>query len=244
VADINRISGSYGSYVSLADPQLRRHVTMETLVPPDDHPADIRIGLSAGLASTKAELSGRRARFGYQAGLRVEFSINSRWEVVSGLQYSQKYFTHEGYTPPEEGSLPYALDGSLQMLELPLMMRYRFTTEEAVSLYIQGGVVSALSLLESYDHYTPDLPSNALRVPFSPRQLEPAQRDWSLNSYPANIILAMGMEFQVSDRIFIQVEPFFLQSLQRTKGSGTLDLEKKLYTTGLNSSVTFDLKSE
>lgn len=241
------VTHKLGNSFRLASPTFTKKLNMAMLVPPDDHPADVRLGLSLGFASTKAELSGRTEKLGYQGGLRVEFNIDQSWQVISGLAYSQKHFTYDGVTNPKNTNgrtLPYALDGSLKLVELPLMIRYRFTTEEPLSLYLQGGILSALSLVESYEHYSPENPTNAFRVAYNPRQLEPEQRDWNLNSYPANIIVGIGLEYQVNDHIFLQVEPYFLQSLQRTKGSGTLNFEKNLYTTGVNGNIIFDLKAD
>ncbi len=230
-------------YIALASSQFGAQSAMEALLPPDDYPADIRIGLVGGITHTKAELSGPQADPGYQVALRLELGVSNNWQVITGIGYGERHFSHEYLVSFQEKLLRNRLEASMRVVELPLMMRYRFPSNGDLSLYAQGGIVAVLSLSENYQHYDPSAPVNANRLAI-PSQLEPQQRAWNLISYPGNIAVGLGLEYQASDRLSFQVEPYFIQSLQRTKGSGSLGLEKKLYTTGINAGIIFDLGKE
>jgi len=219
---------------ALASPYLDGQTALSLLMPADSRPPEMRIGLIGSLTSTKAELSGPNAEAGYLAGLRIEMAINSRWQVVTGLAYGVRRFSHTYYTTIDEQSFPNALDGTMRLVEVPLMLRYQFPSEGKLSLYLQGGIVTVVSIEETYNHYDPSDPANKGTFNPVPRRLKPKEQAWSLNTYPGNLALALGLEYALTRRIALQLEPSFQQSLQRTKGSGSLGLEKKLYTTGIS----------
>jgi len=68
---------------------------------------------------------------------------------------------------------------------------------------------------------------------------EPQTQDWSFNTYPGTINLSAGLEYRFDNKLAIQAEPYTLLSLQQTKGSGSLNLRKKMYTVGLAFSVIY-----
>lgn len=231
---------------SLANFQLGQKRTMEMLLPPDEYPAEVKLGLVGAFTHTRAELSGPRAEPGYQMGLRVELGLNQHWQLITGVSYGEKNFNHEYHVLHRDRPVRTVLEASMRMVELPLLMRYRFPSEDNLTLYAQAGIVAMLSLEETYQHYDPvtPIPVNANRLPAMPEQLQPEERAWNLITYPGNVLVGLGLEYQATSTLSIQLEPFFLQSLQRTKGSGSLGLEKKLYNTGLNLGVVFDLNAE
>lgn len=219
---------------ALASPYLDGQTTLSLLMPADSRPPEMRIGLIGSLTRTKAELSGSNTDAGYLTGLRVEMAINPRWQVVTGIAYGIRRFSHTYYTTIDEQSFPNALDGTMRLVELPLMLRYQFPSEGKLSLYLQGGIVTVVSIEETYNHYDPSDPANKGAFNPVPRRLKPNEQAWSLNTYPGNLAVALGLEYALTQRIALQLEPSFQQSLQRTKGSGSLGLEKKLYTAGVS----------
>jgi len=243
--DVKPLLFSRTETFALGAPHLSKSLSMSALLPPDRKPAEIRLGFTGSITNTKAELNGSNAGAGFLTGLRAEMKINSRWHLISGLTYGEKRFSHTSFVTVDQRTFRTALDGNMQVIELPLLMRYHFpSSDEKFSLYVQGGIVTLLSIQESYQHFTPESSSNGLAIRATPRLLEPTERAWSLNTYPGNIQVALGLEYTLNDRIAFQLEPFFTQSLQRTKGSGSLGLEKKLYTTGLTFNTIFDLSVE
>jgi hypothetical protein len=226
---------------ALAAPFMPAKANLAALVLPDSRPPDIRIGLLGSTTRTKAELSGPAADPGYLAGLRIEMLINPRWQVIAGLTYGSRRFSHIYYRVIDDQSYPNALDANMQLVEVPLMMRYHFPSQGRLSLYAQAGIVTVITILETYTHYDPSNPANKGAFDPVPYRLQPREQAWSLNTYPGNVQVALGLEYEVSKRMALQIEPFFQQSLQRTKGSGSVGLEKKLYTTGISLSTMFRL---
>ena len=227
---------------SLSSPYMSQKRTMEMLLPPDKYPPEIRVGLMASLTRTKAELSGPLAESGNAIGIRFEQGINQRWQLISGLVYGQKRFAHE--YPEQVGSktLTHRVEAEMRMVEIPLMMRYRFPSDNnKLSLYGQGGILASISLSESYVHYDPTTPVNTLRTPIQPEHLQANNSEYNLNPYPANIIVGLGLEYELTKRIALQVEPYFVQNLQRTRGSSAVGLEKKLSSSGVSGILIFDL---
>lgn len=226
---------------SLASPFLDGQATLSLLVPPDSRPPEMRIGLIGSITSTKAELSGPQTDPGYLGGMRFEMVINPRWHIVTGLTYGLRRFSHTYFTTIDDQPVPNALDGTMRVVEVPLMLRYHFPSEGKLSLYLQGGVVTVVSIEETYNHFDPSDPANKGAFDPIPRRLRAKEQAWSLNTYPGNVEVALGLEYELNSRFALQVEPFFQQSLQRTKGSGSLGLEKKLYTTGITFGTVFRL---
>lgn len=52
-------------------------------------------------------------------------------------------------------------------------------------------------------------------------------------------MIALGLEYEVADRLGVYLEPHYLQHLQRTKGSNSLGLNKRLYSFGLGIGVQY-----
>lgn len=219
---------------ALASPYLDGQTAFSLLMPADSRPPEMRIGLIGSLTRTKAELSGPNTKAGYLAGLRIEMVINPRWQVVTGMTYGVRRFSHTYYTTINEQSFPNALDGTMRLVAVPLMIRYQFPSESKLSLYLQGGVVTLVGIEETYNHYDPSDPANKGAFNPVPRRLKPKEQAWSLNTYPGNVEVALGLEYALTRRVALQLEPSFQQSLQRTKGSGSLGVKKKLYTAGLS----------
>lgn len=226
---------------SLASPFMPDELSLATLVPPDSRPPEVRLGLVGSSTRTKAELSGPAPAPGYLAGLRLEMIINDRWQVVSGLAYGKRQFDHIYYRIVDEQPYANALEANMELVELPLMIRYHFPTQGNLSLYAQAGIITLFTIRETYHHYDPNDPANKGTYTPVPFRLTPREKVWSLNTYPGNLQLAMGLEYELTNRVSLQLEPFFQQSLQRTKGSGSAGLEKKLYTTGLTFGTMFRL---
>ncbi|RMG68734.1 MAG: PorT family protein, partial [Bacteroidetes bacterium] len=229
---------------ALAFPQAPAH-GLDLLDPMASRPApELRLSLYGGTAGTQAELNAPERQGGYTSGLRLEMKINEGWSVVSGLLYSRKRFAHR--YPVVRNNLPEwgKLEGDLSMIEVPLLLRYNYPLSHKLRVYAQFGLVTAVSLAENYTDFNPNDPVNALASRRAdPEDLNPNELSWSLNTYPGNLQIATGLEYAFSDKLALQVEPYFQQSLQRTKGSASLGFQKKLYTTGIATALVFRLNA-
>ncbi len=204
---------------------------------------NLRLGLIGATSSTRAELNGANSEPGYTAGIRLEMLLDNSWTFVTGLQYGFNRFNHE-YTIFASNGRTYrnAIDAELTLVQAPLIMRYTFPSSTNLSLYFQAGIVPMLSLQENYRIYDPNDPANqGIRTTDLRTALQPRDQARSLNTYVGNIHGGTGLEYSISDRLAVQVEPYFLLWLQRTQGSGSLGLEKQLYTSGVGFSLLYNL---
>ncbi|WNJ15965.1 outer membrane beta-barrel protein [Pontibacter sp. G13] len=229
-----------GHAFSLSSPSIKQNgVTIpEEIV--DKKGPKIKFGIYVASTNTKAELTRKDTQKGFNAGGRVEIRLNDRWSTLMGLQYSEKLFKHEYYLTSGNQSFAFALDGDMQFIEFPLLMRYTFPSTGKLSLYLQGGMVTMVSIREDYTHYSPlDGGQNGPSV--DPRRQPSEDRTWNLNTYPGNVQVSMGLEYQLTKGISLQLEPYFQQSLQRTKGADAVGLNKRLYSGGIGFSIMYNL---
>jgi len=199
---------------------------------------DIWIGVYGGNTRTRAELSGPKSKIGYTAGVRALVQLNERWSLVTGMAYGQKNFLYTFRDGVNFDSV--ALKGSLQMVDLPLMLRYEFATEDELKLFLQAGALTSLSLNETYEKYDPNTPANAGFRAASPLGFQPTTLEQRLNTYPGNIWLSFGIAYPISKRLKMEIEPYFLQNLQRTGGVESYGIKKRFYTTGVTLGFYFN----
>ncbi|MDW3650455.1 MAG: outer membrane beta-barrel protein [Bacteroidia bacterium] len=211
-----------------------------------------RIGLFASSSKSAVELNELRStsssKLGetFRGGLRAEFNIKGNLHFVTGLNYEKRHFDHAfqylrpGFNSGEVQAVDQFISADLQLVQLPLLLRAYAPSKGNLSLYVQGGLVPMVSLKESYRLWEGEEISSAL-----PFQLtedpsgDPQTQDWSFNTYPGTINLSAGLEYRFDNKLAIQAEPYTLLSLQQTKGSGSLNLRKKMYTVGLAFSVIY-----
>ncbi|MEO1216236.1 MAG: outer membrane beta-barrel protein [Bacteroidota bacterium] len=211
-----------------------------------------RIGLFAGSSKSAVELnalrstSARKLGETFRAGLRAEFNIKGNLHFVTGLNYERRHFDHafqylrQGANSGEIQAVDQFISADLELVQLPLLLRAYAPSKGNLSIYVQGGLVPMVSLKESYRLWEGDEIGSSL-----PFQLtedlsgDPQTQDWSFNTYPGTINLSAGLEYRFDNNLAIQAEPYTLLSLQQTKGSGSLNLRKKMYTVGLAFSVIY-----
>ncbi|MDX2247476.1 MAG: porin family protein [Bacteroidia bacterium] len=202
----------------------------------------IRVGIYGGQTRTKAELS-NQPETGFLAGARLEFLINDKWSVVSGMHYSLKQFRYE-YQIFAPQRFDRAVDANLKMVEAPLLIRYNFPSSTPLNLYALGGIVTTVSIAENYWEYDPNSPDNQGVDRNLLRQQNLPTDERSLNTYVGNIYVAGGLEYQFGNHFALQVEPYFQMNVQRTKGSGSRGFEKQLYTSGLTLSFMYNFNNK
>lgn len=244
---IHRISQNRDGFNDLAQPFMRE-TGLDIFDPMKNKTRpEVRLGWYASTTRTKAELNDLVDNTGYATGLRVEMKIKNGWNLVTGFLYGTKHFSHE-YPISEPGYIGSfgKVYGNMSVLELPLLVRYEFPDIHGFSLYGQAGLVTLVSIEESYEDHNPLSPSNAslLSRRVDPDLLDAQTHTWNLNTYPGNIHVALGLRYALSSQLNLEIEPYFQQSLQRTKGSTSLLFRKKLYTSGIGASLIYTFPSE
>ena len=223
---------------------------------------NFRFGIYAGTSNTKVELNGpqqsQNASFlsTFVVGSRIDFRIDDSWRVVSGLNFSRRKFEHKYRTriqgdaykaenEPEE-TLTQFIKAELDFVEIPLLIRYNFPSSTPLNLYAQAGFAPLLSLSENYVFFTenenPNL--NQIQDPDNFKKGRYLEQKWNFNPYAGNIFIAAGFEYTLNNSMALQLEPYFQLSLQRTRGSGSLGLEKKMYTSGISLSLMYGSRNK
>lgn len=199
------------------------------------------LGVYGATAQTKAELNGPKAdKPGYTTGIRAMLQLNERWSFVTGVAYGKKEFQYAYRFLADS----LAMKGSLTVVDIPLLMRYELKTENELKLYLQAGAVTTLSLNESYLDFNPNTPQNGGINSLSPFGNEPSSYAQKLNSYPGNVLLSFGVAYPFAERYRIELEPYFLQNLQRVGGVERNSIKKRLYTAGIGVNFFFNANSK
>jgi hypothetical protein len=199
---------------------------------------ELRIGVFGGSTSSMVELSDP-GESGYMGGLRLELVVNQEFSIVTGLNYNLRNITYDFqlFTPRR---LDQTLEARLEMVELPILFRYNFPTQNRLHLYAQAGVITAVSIVEDYRAIS------SSSSPFNQSQARPAGPidERKYNTYVGNIYAAAGFEYQLNSSLAFQIEPYFQMNMQKTKGVGALGLgfEKQIYTAGVGLGLLYSLK--
>ncbi len=243
---IQRIHHRNHSWSELAFPE--KAPTWTQYFAPHKHFSSLAVGTYASWGRTRAELSSSLTSPGYVAGLRVELGLTEQVSIVTGLQYENREFSHRffSYTPNGQ-NIENLIDAELQLVEIPLFARYYLpSSSDKIRIYGQAGVVAMVSLKEEYQLYQ----TRGELQPFprtdnagNLRLGNPAGgQKRSLETYAGNIFGGFGIDIKLAQNWFMQVEPYTLLSLQKTKGSGSLGVEKKMYHGGVGFSLMYKIK--
>jgi len=115
------------------------------------------IGVAAGLDVTTVKFQ-EVNKIGYTANFIVGYRINNKWSLESGLMWDNKNYYSSGdyYNPkvpiPPDYNLHY-LNGTCEMFEIPLNVKYDFKSRKLNGFFIAAGFSSYLMKKESYIGY-------------------------------------------------------------------------------------------
>ena len=185
---------------------------------------ELRLGTFFGTATSRAELNDS-GKFGYLGGVRVELKFNELVSFTSGVLYAEKKYSHTYYKFNIDDNASgvtrrrNALDASFKMVEIPALIRINMPSEKN-AFYVQTGIVSMISLEESYSHFDPNSANNSDKsqnILFSqdPRYLDPTAHQNRFSTYVGNIYGSAGVEFGLSNTLSLQIEPYFQMGLQK-----------------------------
>lgn len=206
---------------------------------------ELRVGLYAGSAVTRAELNDR-GKLGGLGGIRVELMLNDHLSFTSGILYAEKQYNHTYYKfdIPDNAfgttNRRHALDARFRLVEIPSLLKYQLPSNNH-SLFVQAGVVTYISLEESYRHFDPQSANNSDKSQNSllqqdPRNLDPTRYENRFSSYVGNIYASMGLDYPISPRMSMLIEPYFQMGLQSMGPEN-----KKMYSGGVGMSVLYHL---
>ena len=197
---------------------------------------EIRLGMYLASTNSVAELNDA-SQPGFGAGLRAEVRFDDEWSIVSGMLFTQKQFSHKYYIFADDRTQwENVIDANFKALEVPVLVKYRFPASGKIQLYAQAGLATMVTLEERYLRYNPLSFENTDRVSRSvdKNQHIPTSQKLTLNTYVGNVQAAAGLEYEVSDRLSLQLEPYFQWGLQPM---GTE--QKSLHSLGVGTALVY-----
>jgi len=165
-------------------PNSQRSIFLRALVSPD----------FSSIKNTSSSSSAPGSNY----SLLVEYQLMDRWSISTGGIWSMKKYA----TDQEVTYGKYTADsmvGTCRILDIPLNVNYRFRPQSRTSFYSGIGLSSYLMIEEDYT-YTVNSSSGSKDYSY---YIEKENNEWFkiLN-------VSVGMQYQISPRIHLQVEPF------------------------------------
>lgn len=174
------------------------------------------------------------AKPGANLSIILEYQLNRRWSIQSGLTYSKKNYKAKGedYTPPkgfwDYGVVPEMTYATCEVIDIPLNIRYYFRPEKKNRLFVGTGLSTYLFLTEDYFYQYQD--GNPLLV-----------QSWSGKNenqhYFAIYNLSFGYQRSIGKQWFLEIEPFIKLPLTGV-GFGQVDL----WSTGTSFSLKYNFR--
>lgn len=160
-------------------------------------------------------------RPGTNLGILLEYQLNRRWSINSGITYSRKNYTAKGedYHPPkgfwDYGFVPDMTDATCEVIDIPINIRYYFRPAKSNRLFASTGLSTYLMLTEDYKYqYGRDDPQHLVL-------------SWSGKNenqhYFAIYNLSVGYQRSMGKQWFLEIEPFVKLPLTGV-GFGEVDL--------------------
>jgi hypothetical protein len=142
-------------------------------------------------------------QLGFSLGARVGYRFNKRLSVETGLLWDKKYYYSKGeYFDKSEAGLQFdilSLEGTCNMFEIPLTVRYDFSTHTNHNFFVKGGISSYLMKKENYSY-------NADGV-YGPWQGDSTYYN-STNNIFSIVQISAGYDLAVGRKTKISFEPY------------------------------------
>lgn len=144
---------------------------------------------------------------GSNVGLMAEYYLCNRMSVIVGGLYSTKNYTADGYQyKSETNSLPHNkvpsyVIGNCNVIEVPVLVRYKFLRKATYNIYASSGLLSYIMLKERYTYvYNATATSKGWSAPHEVIN----QNRYFFSIFTASI----GIEKYLNERWSVQAEPY------------------------------------
>ncbi|HVW60025.1 MAG TPA: outer membrane beta-barrel protein [Puia sp.] len=170
-------------------------------------------------------------KVGYNFGLLLGYSLNSRWAIETGLYYDRKkYYTDGEYFSKEKQPRLYyydikTVDGFCDMWEIPLNVRYNFSRGDKMNWFATGGLSNYLMTGETY--------SFSGSSPMNPNWHQTWPYKTPYKYWFSILNLSVGYERRLGKIGNLRLEPFVRVPLTGV-GTGSLSI----MSAGLNIGIT------
>jgi len=139
---------------------------------------------------------------GYNITALFEYQLSNRWSFSSGVVISnKKYVTDEALV--YSGKKVNGLDGTCQVIDIPIMVYYRIPTSSRFSFYSGVGFSSYLMLSENYKYSTVSNSSYSSTTRTWDTKVEGKNNEWF-----KLINVSLGVNYQLNGRWSLLAEPF------------------------------------
>ncbi len=128
----------------------------------------------------------------------IEYQLNNRWSLSTGFILSNKKYSTDADVV-YSGKKAKGLDGSCQVIDIPITAYYRISTRNRFSFYSGFGFSSYLMLSENYKY---SIVYNSTSYPYETK-VEGRNNEWF-----KMINLSLGVNYQLTHRWSLQAEPF------------------------------------
>ena len=157
-------------------------------------------------------------RSGSNFGASIEYFLSKRLSVTAGAIYSTKiYFTDEpveGYFTGRYNATVERLDADCKVLDIPIDLTYYLSQRNTNNFYISAGFSSYFMLSEFYKY----------QGEWNGQQWEAQELFENKNNHFFGLFnFSIGYERRLSQKLFLQVEPFLKSPIQGI-GEGGVDL--------------------
>ena len=170
-------------------------------------------------------------KVGYNFGLLLGYSFNSRWAIETGIYYDRKkYYTDGEYFSKEKQPRLYyydikTVDGFCDMWEIPLNVRYNFSRGDKMNWFATGGLSNYLMTGETY--------SFSGSSPMNPNWHQTWPYKTPYKYWFSILDLSVGYEQRLGKIGNLRLEPFVRIPLTGV-GTGSLSI----MSAGLNIGIT------
>jgi outer membrane protein W len=139
---------------------------------------------------------------GYNISALFEYQLSNRWSLSSGVNVSnKKYVTDE--TLVYGGKKINGLDGTCQVIDIPIMVYYRIPSSSRFSFYSGIGFSSYLMLSENYKYSTISNSTYSTTIRTWETKVDGKNNEWF-----KVVNLSLGVNYQLTSRWSLLVEPF------------------------------------
>jgi hypothetical protein len=145
-------------------------------------------------------------RPGFSLGLLIGYRFNKRLAIETGLNWDKKYYYSKGeYFNTDNIYVPnywtiMNVDGNCSMWEIPLALRYDFSTTKNHGYFVKAGFSSYIMKKQNYSFAYDSLGYHG-KTPYIPYNN-------TLKYFLANIQLSAGYEHALSEKTKIRIEPY------------------------------------
>ena len=217
------------------DAKQRQNLAIESSKPPRKNKTKrFYAGLIYGTAATTVKFQ-RVNDYGFDLGLVGGYDISKKWSIEAGMLTTQKKYYTDGkefstlrmYLPPNTRIK--TVEGGCRMIELPVVARYHFSSNQKTTWFVSGGISSFLMKEEAYDYVY--LYTNSGRTVKYRKTYKEASENWVSTAQ-----FSGGFIYHVKNKFEIRAEPYVQVPLKGV-GFGNLPLTNTGLRIGLSKKL-------